>query len=231
MSQYGDIIYPSDDGNPYPEKLCRHLVDRFVSDSPAQELALLDIGCSHGTLLHAFLKARPFKCYGTDLRNENVAGIDFRKCNIEKEKLPFDTDFFDVIFTKSVIEHVYNTDNFLGEVMRVLRPGGLFICMTPDWKSQMHTFYNDYTHVKPFTRKGMQDAMLINGFEDVRCEYFYQLPFVWKYPFLRVIPRVIALVVPDFLKWKDGEERNTRDRKIIRFSKELMLLAIGRKKK
>ena len=187
MSEYGDIIYPTGADNSYPIKLCQLLCDKFVR-STTRRLKILDIGCSKGILLEAFSTVRNFECYGIDLRDENAPGMVFRQCNIENEAIPFEDDFFDVIFTKSVVEHVYDTDNFLSEAKRVLKPGGAFICMTPDWKSQMHTFYNDYTHVKPFTRKGLQDAMLINGFKDVSSEYFYQLPFIWRYPFLKFVP-------------------------------------------
>ena len=78
------------------------------------------------------------------------------------------------------------------------------------------------------TRKGLRDALRIHGFENADCEYFFQLPFIWKYPWLSFIPAVVSLL-PDFLKWKDKEQRNTKDRKLIRFSKEKMLLVYGAK--
>ena len=198
--------------NPYPAKLCAYLRDRFI-EKDSTELKILDIGCSGGTFLEAFSKIGDFKCYGTDIRDENINNITFKKCDIESEPIPFEGNYFDVVFTKSVIEHVHNTDNFLSEAKRVLKRGGIFICMTPDWKSQMNIFYNDYTHVKPFTRKGLRDAMLINGFDNAECEYFYQLPFLWKYPFLKFVPKIIAYLVPDLLKKKNNEQRNTKDRK------------------
>jgi hypothetical protein len=75
----------------------------------------------------------------------------------------------------------------------------------------------------------LRDALRINGFKQADCEYFYQLPFVWKYPFLKFIPKLIDFFTPECLKWKDKEQRNTKDRKLIRFSKEQMLLSYGRK--
>ena len=112
--------------------------------------------------------------------------------------------------------------------MRVLKPGGIFVALTPDWKSQQSFFWDDYTHVKPFTQKGLRDVLKIHGFKEVNCELFYQLPFLWKYFWLKPVILLISLL-PGFLKWKDNEQRNTKDRKLIRFSKEKMLLAYGRK--
>ena len=131
----------------------------------------------------------------------------------------FEDNTFDFVYSKSVLEHVFNTENYIQESYRVLKPGGLFIGLTPDWRSQRKFFWDDYTHVRPFTRKGLRDCLRMQDFEDADCEYFYQLPFVWKTPSLSFVPKLIS-ILPDSLKWKDNEQRNTKDRKIIRFSPE-----------
>ena len=210
-------------------KLSRHLLFRFLKDKKASECKILDVGCSVGTWLKCFSEIGDYQLYGTDIRDENIKNAIFKPCDLENEKLPFEDDMFDFVFSKSVAEHVKNTDNMLAEIKRVLKPGGIFVCMVPDWKSQMSIYWDDYTHVKPFTQKGLRDALMIHGYSDVGCEYFYQLPFIWKYPHLKFIPKLISALVPDFFKWKDSDQRNTKDRKIVRFSKELMLLAYGSK--
>jgi len=229
MSNYREIIYPEDKKNTYPMKLSKHLLDRFLKDKVPNECKILDVGCSVGTWLDCFSESGDYQLYGTDIRDENIKNATFEACNLESEKLPFEDDMFDFVFSKSVAEHVKNTDNILSEVKRVLKPGGIFVCMVPDWKSQMSIYWDDYTHVKPFTQKGLRDALMIHGYSDVGCEYFYQLPFTWKYPYLKFIPKLVSALVPDFFKWKDSDQRNTKDRKIVRFSKELMLLAYGSK--
>jgi len=75
----------------------------------------------------------------------------------------------------------------------------------------------------------LRDGLNIIGFKDGNCEYFYQLPFTWKYPNLKFIPKLIAAITTDSMKWKTKEHRNTKDRKLIRFSKEIMLLSYGSK--
>ena len=230
MSRYATVIYPKDEGNNYPQKLCNYINERFFDTSNNKKSKILDIGCCKGTALHSFNTSGNFELFGIDIRNENINGIEFKSCNLEKDKIPYPDNFFDFVYSKSVLEHVVNTDNFLSEAYRTLKPGGRVVFLTPDWGSQYKYFWDDYTHVKPFTRKSLRDALLISGYDDVVCEHFYQLPFVWKYPLLKFIPKAVS-ILPDFLKWKTSEQRNTKDRKLIRFSKEKMLLVSATKEK
>ena len=67
--------------------------------------------------------------------------------------LPFDDGTFDIVFTRYVLEHVAEPEEFLIEICRVLRPGGSFIFLTPNkWHyvcigarftpERFHEFYN-----------------------------------------------------------------------------------------
>ncbi len=230
MTKYAEVLYPKDDKNQYPKKLAGYIYNRFIKNYQNGDAnkKILDIGCSSGKALKRFAEFENLELYGVDIRDEKVDGITFKECNIEKDKIPFPDNYFDFVYSKSVLEHVINTDNFISEARRVLKPGGVFIGLTPDWKSCRDIFWDDYTHVKPFTRKGLRDVLLIYNFHQAECEYFYQLPFTWNHNWLKIIPKIISFL-PDFLKWKTKEQRNTKDRKLIRFSKEIMLLSYGKK--
>ena len=232
MGKYLETVYFTEEygENDYPQKLCNYIYSRiyrkYVTKNRSQKLRLLDIGSGKGNHLVGFSRCG-IEAYGLDTRDECIdilKTFDIRKCNIEKDRFPFEDNFFDFAFSKSVLEHVMNTDNFLRETLRVLKPGGIAILLTPDWRSEVKFFWDEYTHVKPFTRRGLQSALKINGFSEVKCECFLQLPFVWKYPYLKFIPWLISLL-PDALKYKDEEE--IQSRKLVRFSKEIMLIAIG----
>ena len=217
MPNYLETIYfrNESDENSYPQKLCDYLISRYGLQG-----RLLDIGSGKGNHLVGFSR-RGFAVSGVDSRPINFA---IQKCDLEYEELPYDNMSFDVIFSKSVIEHVFNSDHFFEESFRVLKKGGIAIMMTPDWDSQHRHFWDDYTHVKPWTRKSLQNVMRIKGFSQVQCEYFRQLPILWKCPCLKYICGIVSLL-PDSLKWKDSKEE--QHRKFIRFSKEKMLLAMG----
>ena len=219
MTKYTDVIYP-DVENDYPQKLCNILYKKFMN----KKGKLLDIGCGKGTHMACF-KNCGLDVYGIDKRIER----DYiKRCNIEEDRIPFEDNTFDYIFSKSLIEHIYSPENMLKEAYRVLKPGGKIIIMTPDWRSDYKIFWDDYTHVHPYTRKSLKDVILIHNFNNVICERFYQLPIIWKYPKFKYICKLFS-ILPDSLKWKTKNERNGEDRKFIRNCKELMLLSIGEK--
>ena len=100
--------------------------------------------------------------------------------------------------------------------------------MVPDWKSQKNHFYDDHTHVSPFTVKGLKNCLSNNGFEVMSIELFYQLPFVLNRSYLKFIPALLSLL-PESLKWKDCKMQTGKERKLIRFSQEKMILCHARK--
>ena len=228
MSSYLETHYTRDEFNEtdYPQRLCDHIVNYYIKShfEDINGKKILDVGCGKGNHLVAFAR-RGFSAFGIDkLRESNEAldQFDIRECDLERDPFPFESDSLDVVFSKSVIEHVGNADNFLFETKRVLKPNGLAILMCPDWKTQAHMYWDDYTHVKPWTRKGLQNALKIHGFLQVESNLFRQLPLLWEYPILEKFADLIALA-PESWKWKDKEEKEFRE--WIRFSKEKMLLA------
>jgi len=90
------------------------------------------------------------------------------------------------------------------------------ITMTPDWQSQMFIFYDDYTHVHPYTCTGLRDMFAMYGFKEAHAELFYQLPIVWKYPAIKIICKGLQML---------GPVKKIEKNKFLRWSRELMILA------
>jgi len=147
--------------------------------------------------------------------SEVLKGIEVRYVNIENNSFPFDNETFDFVFSKSVIEHLWNPENFMSENYRILKPGGRIIIMTPDWRSQRHIFYDDFTHVHPYTQLSVKDMLKIYNFQDVESEMFYQLPILWRHPWLKLFSKCLQIFGPVKKIYKN---------KFIRWSRELMVL-------
>jgi SAM-dependent methyltransferase len=209
----------------YPEKFCQYIFSEFSRSS-----LILDVGCGNGDFTSEIAKMG-FDVYGIDISEENKLGNRFIKTDLQNDIYPFPDSHFDVVFCKSVIEHMREPDFLFDEVYRILRPGGVFICLTPSWKhSYKEQFYISHTHVTPFTRYSLERLCELSGFES-KCSYFYQLPFLWKYTWLVPVIKMFALLPIPYMPFYEVRLIPKGANKFIRFSKEAMLLSIVRSKK
>ena len=101
-------------------------------------MKILEIGVGSGADLIEFLK-RDAVCFGIDsteasvkeatrntqiaLTNDQLKNLKFLK-QVNAEKLPFENDEFDIVYSHGVIHHAKNTMSCIAEAIRVLKPGG-----------------------------------------------------------------------------------------------------------
>lgn len=209
----------------YPNQLAKYLFDRYQIKQGAR---LLEIGCGRGEFLEAF-HLLGLDCDGVDLCESSLElsrQFKIQKVDISCEQLPFADNSFDVVYHKSLIEHVYSPQNLMKETLRVLKPGGLVIFLTPDWVSQMKVFYEDFTHSRPYDCTSVLDVLTIFGFSNAEAELFCQLPVLWEHPVLKGVSRIMRVFISTPLG-----RRLTRwtGIKFFRWSVELMVLGSGRK--
>ena len=215
MQNYVDVAYDKREKpiTSYPDELASYLYHRF---SMHPGMKFLDNGCGRGDFLEAFDRLG-LETYGTDI----VQGCNQTQLvDLNQGMLPFPEGTFDVVFSKSVIEHIEKQEHYMQEMKRVLKDDGLLIILVPDWKTQRIIFYEDPTHIHPYTQKSIDRLLNMMGFREVSSEEFIQLPQVWKYPALKVLCRMFQLLGPVKRVYKN---------KFFRFSRELMILGTGRK--
>lgn len=170
---------------------------RRISSLNAPIRSVLDLGCGD-----KFLE-QPFR-----QRSINYTGLDVKDCNFDTEDFPYPDNTFDLIISLAVIEHLANPIKALAECRRVLSHGGILYVTTPNWKMDHLNFYNDYTHISPFTPTSLTSAFQDVGFTRVstypglRCkpDWFYKgkLRFLKAYYLLPF--RGSARFAPGFLK-------------------------------
>jgi len=100
-------------------------------------------------------------------------------------RLPYDDASVDVVLAGEIIEHVVDTESFLREIHRVLRPGGATVLSTPNvlwWKHRVRAlagrypdaldyrtrYGDDFGHVRAFTPDLLHGLLEEVGFEQVR---------------------------------------------------------------
>ena len=225
-SKYIEIVYSSKNKpfTNYPEKLIKELVKKFNLKSNSK---ILELGCGRGEFLNEFSKLG-MNSFGVDVSDYAInlcKNAEIKVLDITKNPLPYDDNSFDIVFSKSFIEHFYYPEQIFKDTLRVLKPSGIFINLTPEWNYIYKSFYEDFTHRTPFTKKSLKDIYLITGFSDVNVESFKQLPILWYNNilirhFLKILSEITRLLVPDYFRMKF---------KWIRFSKEIMILSSGKK--
>jgi SAM-dependent methyltransferase len=107
---------------------------RFVKDK-----IVIDCACGTGVGTSLYLEAGAAEVSAFDVSKSAVAETTAR-CNSPRVKaqvadalqLPLPDDYADVYISLETIEHIEQDEEFLAEVKRVLKPGGLFICSTPN---------------------------------------------------------------------------------------------------
>lgn len=135
-------------------------------------------------------------------------GLDIEDLDLEKDKINFENNYFSLVVSYSVIEHLYNPQNFLSEILRVMRPGSAALIETPNWHYSYRSFYNDYTHVRPYCPDSLKSLMLDNGFSKVyafpnlRCKpkFFYENNKAFKIAANLPFTGGSSSIIPNFLK-------------------------------
>ena len=218
-SKYISVVYDekSHPYTDYPKKLCSYLFQVFEMK---KEMSMLEPGCGRGEFLRSF-KELGLHVTGLDISNEAkefLGNITFHECDVEKEKLPFSDNSFDIIYSKSFVEHLYYPEKYFAEAYRILKPGGILLTLVPDWESNFRIFFDDFSHRTPFTIVSLNDIYKIHGFQGVDVKKFRQLPLLWKYPLLNYLSATISPFIHPRVK-----------NKFLRWSRELMLVGFGRK--
>ena len=99
--------------------------------------SILDMGCGEGTRLNLLAK-KGQKAVGIDISGKAIElakkkypKLDFKQGNLEK--LPFRNECFDLVYSAFVFEHLDNPEKVLKEGLRILRKGGRFLVVAPNF--------------------------------------------------------------------------------------------------
>jgi SAM-dependent methyltransferase len=90
---------------------------------------VLDLGCGVG---HSFAELAPRETVGADIDPGALAGQERETHAADMRRLPFPPRSFPSVISVHSIEHVPDPSVALGEVVRVLAPGGRAVLVTPN---------------------------------------------------------------------------------------------------
>lgn len=139
-------------------------INTLTKDQPK---VMLDIATGTGDLAVAALRLNPVKVFGVDISADmlEIGRTKMRKKNLQdkiellegdSEKLIFDDNKFDAITVGFGVRNFENLEKGLGEMLRVLRPGGKVVILefSQPKSALIRSLYNFYsTRITPWLGK------------------------------------------------------------------------------
>ncbi len=139
---------------------------------------ILELGCGIGRNA-IFVKKyfQEIEYHGIDILQKDKVDtfINFKNINLDENRLPYNTEYFDVIIFTHVLEHLNDPLSLGDEINRVLKNNGRIYVEAPNWTSALvpsfgfhreqhnpFNFYDDPTHIKPWTKHGIYEFLSAN---------------------------------------------------------------------
>lgn len=197
----------------YRSKKCKRVERelRMISLMPGQGISrALDIGCGDFPLIESLpCKAEKF---AVDLVQRKIKNVKVKVHNVE-DGVPFESGYFDFVIAGEIIEHLYDTEQFLKECNRVLRKDGVLLLSTPNTGS-LHNILNAFLgrqpdwveydiggsgHIRNYAYASLMKQLKLRGFrvEKFTSDKVY-LPFYFYIKPIRWLCGKLALAMPRF---------------------------------
>ena len=165
---------------------------------------VVDIGCGDGYLGKFFEK-----------RGFSYKGYDIDDLDIEKDRVNLEDNSVDIVINIGLIEALENIENLIKESKRILKKGGIFYTLTPNWQKDYKNFYNNPIHKTPLTPNSLKQILTsmynfndVQVFPGLRCKpkWYYS----GKYKFEK------AYYLLPFNQYAHVKERSLYKRSLIR---------------
>ncbi len=190
-----------------------NLFNRYFYESRFRDLEAPIVDLGPGRC--AFTRQAPDKIIAVDnapsvVDHYGSEGLDIRLGSAYE--LPFEDASVSGLYSCWLLEHLDNPVGFLTEVRRILRPGGYICLIVPSAESLNRGFYDDYTHIRPFTHASLKQLAEDARFSRHRTRYLF-----WTRGLRRLIPslgedrllRVLALM--DQISQRSGKLVNRQN--------------------
>ncbi|MCB0371983.1 MAG: class I SAM-dependent methyltransferase [Flavobacteriaceae bacterium] len=152
-------------------KEAQYIANHLKKHKELKDVTILDWGCGPARIIRHFPKIATQNCsfYGTDYNkksitwnSENLPDIQFNLNTIEAS-LPYKNDFFDIIYSLSVLTHLSEKQHYewIKELKRILKPHGILYITTQGdnfktilTNSELAKYQNDTIIVRGKVKEG-----------------------------------------------------------------------------
>lgn len=132
-------------------------------------------------------------------RLKHLTNLSFKSCKVPP--LALDDCSVDVVTAFQFIEHIHPRREFMQDVLRVLKPGGVFICTTPNSKKSIarnpfHVFEYTFNEMQQEAGNVFQQIELQGLDGNDKVNTYYAKNQAWAKKILRLDPLGIHKLIP-----------------------------------
>jgi SAM-dependent methyltransferase len=124
----------------------------------------------------------------------SVQAVDgsINKIDFEKDDLPFEYNSIDTVICANVLEHIFNYNHLIGEIRRIMRPGGQLIGFVP-FLINYHPDPHDYFR---YTNEALNKILTDNGFANTKIITIGSSPFFANYNnLMNIFPKILRTLI------------------------------------
>lgn len=178
---------------------------------------ILDVGC-YPPHLFSSLQKMGFRLWGISSKHEPVGNQNVVSLDIERDRLPFKVNSFDLVIFTEIMEHLVGSpSNYLSKIRRALKKGGTLIVTTPNVahlknRAKLATGKNIYfslsqlketnwdtgsiyyRHNREYTKEELVQLFKDEGFQIMKADYFNSYsPFRKRLTATPFFPQVVKI--------------------------------------
>jgi len=182
----------------------RELIDTLMRYATGNNLKILNIGAGTGADLDILHKYGDIYVIDTNQRALNLIPEDmcFEKKECDATKLDYPENFFDIICSFDVFEHIENDSKAVSEILRVLKKGGHLFFTVPAFQMLFSAHDKALLHFRRYNRKSL--LYLLRAFQDINMS-FWNSSLFFPLSILRILkkkskPQTDYFNLPKFLE-------------------------------
>jgi SAM-dependent methyltransferase len=186
--------------DPRREVLWRTLVTHFFQPQIAADSCVLELGAGYGNFINNVRAARRIaQDQWPEFAKHLAPGVASHAGPVTDLSF-LEDESVDFAFASNLFEHVSQHDfaAVLAQLRRKLKPRGSLTLLQPNYRYAFREYFDDYTHVTPYSHLSICDFLQANSYNVIRCVPRF-LPLTLKSR-LKVSPLLIRLYLASPIK-------------------------------
>jgi len=186
--------------DPRREILWRTLVSHYFQRQIPADGCVVELGAGYGNFINNVRAARRIaQDQWPDFANHLAPGVESHAGPVTDLSF-LDDNSVDFAFASNLFEHITQHDfaSVLAQLRRKLKRHGSLTLIQPNFRYAFREYFDDYTHITPYSHLSMCDFLQANSYEVVHCVPRF-LPLTLKSR-LKVSPLLIRMYLLSPLK-------------------------------